>query len=165
MTPLIWGLSLIGLSMLLVLLEIFIPSGGVIAVLAALVAAAGLVGLFIHDLTWGLSGALALLILTPIVVAFAIKVWTTSRVGRAMMGVPTDEEAHRQREAERARRDARLALLGAEGVALNDLRPIGVIDIDGQRYDASSEIGLVRRGARVRVTHVTEFDMKVREIA
>lgn len=165
MTPLIWGLALLGLSLLLIVLEVFIPSGGIIAIAAALVAIAGLVGLYMHDLTWGLSGTLALLVLTPIVIVFGIRIWTTSRVGRAMMGVPSDEEVHRQRAAEQARREARLALLGAEGVALNDLRPIGVIDIDGQRYDASSETGLVRRGARVKVTHVTDFDMKVREIA
>jgi membrane-bound ClpP family serine protease len=163
-TPLIWGLALLGLSLLLVLVEVFVPSGGIISIAAALVAVAGLVGLYMHDLTWGLSGTLFLLILTPIVIAFGIKVWTTSRVGRAMMGVPSEEEVERRREAEQARRDARLVLLGAEGVALNDLRPIGVIEIDGQRYDASSETGLVRRGARVRVTHVTDFDMKVREI-
>lgn len=164
MTPLIWGLSLVAIALLLVLLEVFIPSGGIIAVVAALVAVAGLIGLYIHDLTWGLTGTLALMVLTPIIVTFALKMWTTSRVGRAMMGVLPEEEVERQRAAERARREARLALLGAEGVALNDLRPIGVIDIDGQRYDASSETGLVRRGGRVKVTHVTDFDMKVREI-
>lgn len=164
MTPLIWGLSLVAIALLLVLLEVFIPSGGIIAVVAALVAVAGLIGLYIHDLTWGLTGTLALMVLTPIIVAFALKMWTTSRVGRAMMGVLPEEEVERQRAAERARREARLALLGAEGVALNDLRPIGVIEINGQRHDASSETGLIRRGARVKVTHVTDFDMKVREI-
>ena len=164
MTPLIWGLSLIGLALILTLLEVFVPSGGVIAVLAALVAIAGLIGLFLHDMTWGLTGSLALLVLTPIAVAFGIKVWTNSRIGRAMMGVPTEEEEERRRLAERERREARLALMGAEGVALNDLRPIGVIEIDGQRYDAASETGLVRRGTKVRVTHATDFEIKVREI-
>lgn len=164
MTPLIWGLSLVGLALVLVVLEIFVPSGGIIAIVAALVAIAGLVGLFLHDLTWGLTGTLALLVLTPIMIAFGIKMWTGSRVGRAMMGVPSEEQEQRRREVDRQRREARLALLGAEGVALNDLRPIGVIEIDGQRHDASSETGLVRRGARIKVTHVTEFDMKVREI-
>jgi membrane-bound serine protease (ClpP class) len=57
-----------------------------------------------------------------------------------------------------------LALIGAEGVVLTDLRPVGVIQVDGQRFDALSETGLIRAGSRVKVTKIDSNQVKVRGI-
>ena len=46
---LLWGLGLIGAALLLLLLEIFIPSMGVLFVTAIVVALAGVVTLFTYD--------------------------------------------------------------------------------------------------------------------
>ena len=61
-------------------------------------------------------------------------------------------------------REKQLALIGAEGVVLTDLRPVGVIQVDGQRFDALSETGLIRAGSRVKVTKIDSNQVKVRGI-
>lgn len=47
-------------------------------------------------------------------------------------------------------------LIGAEGVALTDLRPSGKIEVDNQILDAMSEGGFIEKGSRVRIKSSTE---------
>ena len=54
------------------------------------------------------------------------------------------------------------ALLGAEGEALTDLRPVGAARIEGQRIDVRSEVAFIPMGAKVRVTAVEGSQIKVR---
>ncbi|MCB9845646.1 MAG: hypothetical protein H6811_06640 [Phycisphaeraceae bacterium] len=161
---LMWGLGLLGASLLLVVLEVFLPSGGVIAVASVLTAVAGVVALFIFDTLWGVVGLLGTVILAPIVFFGGLNVWRNTPIGRRMIGAPSDEELERQRREENAAVEARLAMLGSEGVAVTALRPVGVVRIDGQRHDAQAEISFIEPGDAVRVTHVDRFQMKVRAV-
>jgi membrane-bound serine protease (ClpP class) len=70
-----------------------------------------------------------------------------------------------RRLAEDADRKMRQALIGAEGLVLTDLRPIGIVQIAGQRYDALSETLFVPAGARVRVTQLDGLQVKVRPVS
>jgi membrane-bound serine protease (ClpP class) len=57
-----------------------------------------------------------------------------------------------------------LALVGMEGEALTDLRPVGVARFEGKRMDVTAELGLIPRGARVRISEVEGNLIKVRPI-
>lgn len=46
------------------------------------------------------------------------------------------------------------ALLGKQGIAISELRPAGVAEIEGQRVDVVTQGGMIAEGDRVRVTKV-----------
>lgn len=60
-----------------------------------------------------------------------------------------------------SRERAEPSLIGAMGRAVTALFPSGQIEIGGRRYDARLALGTVSPGARVRVTDVGEFELKV----
>ena len=54
------------------------------------------------------------------------------------------------------------SLIGANGIALTDLRPSGTVEIDGKRHDAASEGGYLEAGCAVEVTACNNFQLIVR---
>lgn len=161
---LLWGLGLIGAAILLVAVELFVPSGGLIAVTAGLVAVAGIVCLFLADVAWGVLGLLGVLILAPIMFFGGLKVWTSTPIGRSMIGEQTESERLAAMESQNRELAERLALVGTEGEAITELRPVGVVRIDGTRYDAMADTQYISAGARVRVIHADGMQIKVRSV-
>lgn len=161
---LIWGLSLLAAAALLLVIEVFVPSAGVIAVGATAVAIAGVVCLWRFDTLWGITGLTVVLIGGPGIFFYGLSVWRYTPLGRRMIGELTEEEREEQRRLEEKERDLRMALLGAEGTAITDLRPVGVVVINGQRHDALSESVLIPAGTKVRVTVVESNQVKVRPV-
>jgi membrane-bound serine protease (ClpP class) len=161
---LFWGLGLLGASLLLVAIEIFVPSAGVIALVATAVALAGIVCLFRYDPLWGIGGTLAMLVAGPGVAIYGLQLWRHTPIGRKMIGEPSEEQVEAARIEEKREADARLAMIGREGTAATDLRPVGIVLIEGKRYDALAEAGIIAAGARVRVTVVEGAQLKVRAV-
>lgn len=161
---LLWGLGLIGAALLLLLLEVFIPSMGVLFVTAVVVALAGVVTLFTYDAVWGLAGLLAVLVLGPMIGYFGLNIWKNTAIGRRMIGSKTEAEIEEAKQAEMRERDRMLALVGTEGEALTDLRPVGVARFEGKKLDVTSELGLIPKGSRVKITAVEGALIKVRQV-
>ncbi len=161
-TMLFWGIGLLAAALLLVILEVFVPSGGLIAVVATICAIAGVGCLFRVSMTWGLVGILTLVFMGPLVFSFALKVWPHTPIGRRMLGERPPEQIEAERRAAEREREQRLALIGREGIVLTDLRPIGVVEIDGKRYDALSEESLIRAGSRIKVSIAEPTQLRVR---
>lgn len=161
MLLLFWGLALLCAGLLLVLLEVFVPSGGMIALLSAVVGIAGIVCLFMYEATWGIAGTLAAMVLVPIIVAFGFKVMPTTYFGKKMLFGESGKHEPVLPEAPTTEFDA---LVGMEGEAVTDLRPVGTIKVDGQKLDALSEVSYVRAGTRIKVTAVEGVTIKVRPI-
>ncbi len=154
-----WGLGLLGMAVLLVIIEIFLPTGGIVAVLSALAALGGIIALFMHDITWGAIGLLGVLIAAPIAFFGGLRIWENSPIGRRMMGVPSEEN----NTTGPATRDDREALLGEVGVAVSPLRPVGVIKVGGKRLDAQAEISFIEAGEPVVITKVDGLHILVRK--
>lgn len=163
-TMLLVGLGLLALSLLLIMLEAFIPSGGVIGLVAACCAIAGVVALFRHSATWGLSGLLIVAVLGPMCFIWAIKMLPSTPLGRKLIGPGPVEIAREIQTGTLDSRASRMALIGTEGVARTDLRPVGIVEIDGQRYDAAAEGPLIDRGQAVRVTGADSMQLRVRAV-
>lgn len=161
-TLLIAGVGLLALSLLLVALEAFVPSGGVIGVVALLCAGAGVVALFRHSAIWGSSGLLSVLVLGPMCFLWAVRMLPHTPLGRTLIGRSAEEIAREVQRDDLLTRESRLALIDARGVAVTDLRPIGIVEIDGRRHDASAEGGLIDRGTPVRVTGIDGPQIRVR---
>jgi membrane-bound ClpP family serine protease len=161
---LFWGLGLVAAALLLVIIEVFIPSAGIISLTAAVCAIAGVYCLFQVSVWWGITGVAALAILGPAVLSFALKIWPSTPMGRKMLGEMSPEQAESERLAAQRERDRFLALIGQEGTVLTDLRPVGMVQVAGKRYDALSETGLIRAGGKIRVISADPQQIKVRAI-
>jgi membrane-bound ClpP family serine protease len=162
--PLIWGWALIALAAVLMFAEFFIPTGGALALTSCATAVAGIVVLWSESRTWGLTGLLSVLVLGPAVLAYGLKVWPNTPIGRKVMGTPSEEEANAAAAREATERARTASLIGKEGLVLTDLRPVGIVEIEGVRHDAISETLFVPAGARVRVTGAEVAQLKVRQV-
>jgi membrane-bound serine protease (ClpP class) len=168
---LIWGVLLLAVSIVLLALELFVPSGGLIAVLAAVAALGSILAFFRYDTTWGLVATGMYLVLGPIGIVYGFKWWIHSPMGRRMIlggsseADPLDPDSPEAISSEHARQEraAQLRqLIGARGVALTSLRPVGAVKIEGQRIDALAESGVIESGTPIIVTEIYDNQVKVR---
>jgi membrane-bound serine protease (ClpP class) len=147
---------------LLLAAELFIPSGGVITVLALVAIAAGVaVPFWYGETTTGFVTLLSVFIILPIFGAFLMHYWPKTRMGQRLMLPGPDEDASQAAmpvsvELERLR--------GRLGKALSPLRPSGVVDFDGQRIDCLTEGILVEPDTWVRCIEVKPGRVIVRPV-
>jgi membrane-bound ClpP family serine protease len=164
-TELFWGIVLLVGALGLLVLEIFVPSMGLISIVGVTLAIVGLVLLYRYDPVIGMIGTAAMVLMGPMVVVFGLKVFPHTPIGRTMLyGGKTEEELEQEAALARAEADKRLALIGMEGEALTVLRPVGAVRIEGKRYDALAELGMIQPGTRVKVTAVDGTRVKVRQV-
>ncbi|MFI4891966.1 MAG: NfeD family protein [Phycisphaerales bacterium JB058] len=165
---LLWGLGLLALSVLILVIEIFVPSGGMLAITSGVVGIAGIVCLFLmkeQGTLWGSAGILMMLIVFPSAFALWIKVIPSTRFGQRMMGVLPEDEITQREQLEREAHELLESLVGQEGVAKSALRPVGTIEIDEERYDALAEGVAIEPGQKVRVSAIVNAQIKVRPIS
>ena len=169
-TYLLWGFILAAVALGLLFLELLVPSGGLLGVLCGVAAIGSVVAFFQHDTVIGIAALLAYALLTPILLVFVFKVWIHSPLARRMVlggkeAAESDGEADSVRAAEWARlkrMEELRQLIGAEGVTITALRPIGFAKINGQRLDAMAETGIIEAETPVVVTDVYDNQIKVR---
>ena len=163
----IWGGVLLAVALVLLFVELFVPSGGLIGVLAGIAAIASVVAFARYDRTLGIAMGGAYFILTPVIIWAMFKFWITSPMTRKLIlgAEEMDAESPGSSKADQARRErlAQLqALIGAEGVAITPLRPVGVVRIQGERVDALAETGVIDASEAIVVTDVYDNQVKVR---
>ena len=128
-------------ALALVFLEVFIPSFGVITLVACTMYGLALWTAYRADpalMRWTLAVSLPLVPLT---------IWLAFKL------LPYSPLVLRSRKAPEP--DAPLAaLVGLEGVVVSDLRPVGKVEVDGARHEAVCRHGMIERGERVRVKEV-----------
>ena len=167
---LIWAGALFAVALVLLFLELFIPSGGMIGVLAAIAAIGSLVAFFKYDTTWGFAMTLAYLILAPVAIIGMFKLWLNSPIAKRMIlggrddgAVASSDETAAAAEHARHQRNAVLRqLIGAEGITVTSLRPVGAVRINDQRIDALAETGVIDANVPVVVTDIYDNQIKVR---
>jgi len=169
-----WGLVLLGIAIVLLSLELFVPSGGLIGMLAAVAAIGSVISFFKYDTSWGIGAICAYVVLGPIVIVFGFRLWLHSPLAKGMiLGGPdldqidADEDDHSPMSPEHARQE-RLAqlrqLIGAQGQTVTPLRPVGTVKINGQRIDAMAEAGVIDAGTPIVVVEVYDNQIKVRPL-
>jgi membrane-bound ClpP family serine protease len=165
-TLLLWGFGLLGLAVLLGVIEILVPSGGIIAVLSGVAVIASLIFFFRYDTTWGLMATLAVLVLAPVAVGFAIKVYPSTPIGRRMIlgGGDLQEQIVEHEQQRKQLEQERTALIGQQGRTLADMRPVGSVRVGDRKIEAVAEDGFIARGSTVRVTGVDGASIRVRRV-
>ncbi len=169
-TLLIWGLGLLALALLFVVIDLFVPTMGILAVTALITAIAGVICLFRYDTTWGVIGSLLVLFGGPALAVLGLQMFPHTPIGRRLIlrdpESPEDGEAGGASPGGTASKNELFALVGRDGVVVTDLRPVGSVEIGGKRYDALAETGLIRAGTAVKVTSVADgLQIRVRAVA
>jgi len=158
--PLFTAIVLFLVALCLLVVEFFIPSGGLIAVTAGAAFLASIFVAFTVSAGWGFTMILIVAIVVPVVLSLTIRFWPRTPMGRRMMTrVPGDplpdvlpDDEHHQRIR---------SLLGRVGVAETDLLPNGSIRIDGRRYDAVAS-GAIDANQTIEVHRIDADKLHVR---
>jgi len=168
-SPIIWAFVFIGIALVLFCVELFVPSGGLIALLGALAVVASLIAFFMHDANTGLIATGIYIVFGPVLAWIAFRMWVASPLAQRMiLGgiVQEDEDEAKQRSSERqqAQRAHLQSFVGKQGTSITVLRPIGVVRIDGERIDAMAETGSIEAECTIEVTSVYDNQVKVRAV-
>ncbi len=161
MEPLFWPVVLLTLGVTLIFLEIFVPSGGVLSVLAACAVVAAVVVAFTDGFMTGTIVLLCATILVPLAVGSAIKWWPHTPLGKLILIKRPESEAEVLPDTDEYHRDQ---MIGKNGVARSDLLPSGDVKIDQRVYDAVSGGMPINKGQLVRVIDVHTQRLIVRPL-
>lgn len=142
----------------LLIAEVFVPSGGLISACAFACLAGGILIFFRHSTTVGWVGVIIAIIMIPSVLVIAYKIFPKTRFGKAVT-LPTPQ---RQKGDAVPDTDELKGLLGAVGVVLTPLRPVGMCDFSGQKLECVAESGYVEKGKKVKVIRVQGTQLTVR---
>jgi membrane-bound ClpP family serine protease len=162
MQLLIWSVLLLLLGLALIALEVLIPSGGILGVLAAVtLASAVALGFFAGPLV-GLAVVLGIVLAVPAIIAVAFKVLPNTPMGRrVLLDIPSGDAVLPDIEKLRELKQ----LVGRSGVARTIMLPSGMVEIGGRMIDAISPGIAIDPGQRVRVVEVRGTRVVVRPIA
>ncbi len=157
---LILAILLFLLCAVLIIAEVFVPSGGLLSVLAAAAAGGGLWLFFSHSNTAGWIGVITAIFMIPTVIYLSYKLFPYTPFGKSMLLQPpvrTRGDAIPDTECLKE-------LLGKTGKCMTALRPVGMCDFDGKRLECVSETGYISVGTQVKVIKVEGTQLTVREI-
>jgi membrane-bound serine protease (ClpP class) len=156
----VWAILLLIGAVGLGFLELFIPSGGVLGILAILALLGSVVFAFMQGTVFGLVLLLAVVIGVPFLIWYMLQIWQATPIGRRLLLDPSEDPALQpNEELERHK-----ALLGKTGTAKSLMMPSGMIEIDGERFDAVSSGMPIDSGTPIRVVQVDGINLTVRPI-
>lgn len=147
---------LLGVGLLLIGAEIFIPGGilgamGIASLLGAIVLG------FVAFPGYGEWIALSIIVLTGIAIILWIKIFPNTRLGRQMM-VSNDLSTSKASE------EGIENLLDKTGITTSKLRPGGFAEIDGKRKDVITRGEMIARGAKIKVIDIEANRIVVKKI-
>lgn len=160
-----WAAALFAIGIALFGVEIFVPSGGLLAVLSAASLLGGVALMFWEDTALGLITLLAVMLALPFALGFMIKIMPSTPFIRAItLGDPDtpDDDADDADGPPTPDALPTHPLLGKTGTAVTHLRPVGTVLIDGKRHECLAVGGLVEPGKPVQVVAVDGMQVKVR---
>jgi membrane-bound ClpP family serine protease len=144
----------------LIVTEIFVPSGGLISIAALACLVAGLMIFFKLEQVPRWVGIVTALVEIPVVLYAAYKIFPKTRFGKSVtLSPPQKRPGEGVPDTENLK-----ALLGAVGKVITPLRPVGTVDFNGRRLECVAEGGYVDRDVKVRVIKVESTQLTVRQV-
>lgn len=148
-----YSLLFVGLGIILLFLEVFIPSGGILGVLALGAAVFGIYGLFTQGRpVLGFTAIVGTVTLGGLGLRFGLRRLRFSGSMTPEMSTSVDTRIND-------------SLTGKEGVTNSVLRPAGVAIIDDQRVDVVAQGNFIEPNVRIRVVDITGNRILVKEVS
>jgi membrane-bound ClpP family serine protease len=154
----LWSSLLLLIGLVLLIVEFFVPSAGVIGFTAVGCLVGSLIIGFLGGSTLGLVMLVVNTITVPLALWGAFKVWPHTPIGRRML--VSDEEL--KRISNPTSNETLEALVGRVAIADMDLLPNGTIRIDDRRIDAVAVGGVIEAGQAVEIFSVDGARVRVR---
>lgn len=160
MNTLVWVLALLLIGLAVMVLEVFIPSGGVLGFLSIVAILAAIVMAFVQQgPTFGVAVLGVSFVAVPAVLALAFRWFPDTPLGRRVLPPPPEpDEVLPDVERRRAIR----GLVGRRGRTTSPLLPWGSVEVEGIHCDAMSESGPIPADAVIEVTGVQASAVVVR---
>src|SRR4030042_1093709 len=136
-------------GVLLAFLETFIPSGGILSVLAGVALVAAVVLGFGQSGTVGSIVLIAELVCVPIFVVVGLKMLPRTFVGRKMMLEGPSKDFAESRGKAGVRDEDYGSLVGKTGVVVGPLRPSGMGEIEERRYSVAAQGEGIEQGCEI----------------
>lgn len=147
-------------SAVLIIAEVFVPSGGIISIFSLLCLAGGITIFVKHSAAAGIAGVIIALVMIPTVLIIAYKMFPKTRFGKAVtLEPPIREKGDAIPDTDELRK-----LVGQSGVVISPLRPVGMVDFSGKRIECVAETGYIETDTKVLVIHAEGTQLTVREI-
>ena len=161
MHPIVWAILLMVFGLALVVLEIFVPSGGILGCLAV---AATLGAIFLAFSSGGTAVGFTFIgvaaIGLPLAVMLGLKWLPETPIGRRLLlRTPGDKDVLPENDP----RERYQQLIGRLGTAKSAMLPGGAITIEKVTYEAISESGAIDQGDPVEVVKVRNNRLVVRK--
>lgn len=156
---LVWAVILFLAGLTLLVLEAFIPSGGLLGVLSVISLVAGIIFGYMGNWVEGTIILAATVVGVPTAVVLMLKYWPETPIGRrVLLGVPEGEKVLPDLKR-------RKTLVGKRGRTQNVLLPSGPVEIEGELIDAVSEGMVIEAGELVEVVEARGMRVVVRSVA
>ena len=154
-----WALILLLAGLCAVALELFVPSAGIIGIIAATLIMSGIVVGFMDGLTTGALMLLIAVVALPVLLTMMFKVWPHTPLGkRILLKDLKSEDVLPKKSHYKKRNDS---LVGKIGIARTKMLPSGIVVIDGEKFDAISEGFAIDQGDAVKIVDVREHRIYV----
>ena len=155
---LIFAVFLFVACAIILVLEIFVPSFGLLS-LVAIGALAGGVAIFFNSGTAvGWLGIGIAVVVIPIVWIVTYRIFPKTRFGKSViLGKVERDKGDAVPDTNELK-----SLMGAVGVVLSPLRPVGMCDFDGRRVECVAETGYIEKDSKVQVIDVEATQLTVR---
>jgi len=142
----------------LVVVEIFVPSGGLISICALACLVGGLMIFFKSEMVPGWSGIIIASVEIPIVLFITYKIFPHTKFARTVfLSPPRKNKGEGVPDTEKLEK-----MLGAVGEVKTPLRPVGIVDFGNKRLECVAESGYVDKGKQVKVIKVESTQLTVR---
>jgi len=159
MYPILWTFLFLGLALIVAVLEVFLPSGGVLAVLAIAFLITSVVFSFQTDIVFGSFYTLFTALLVPAFLWVALIIWPNTWIGRQILLIPEEDPALVPDEEQRSLKQ----LIGKQGLAKSKMLLGGLIEIENKRYSAVSDAEPIEPGEVISVIRIEGTSIIVRK--
>ena len=161
MQSLLIPIILLVIGLVLLSLELFVPSGGAIGFLAAAVLIASIIAAFMVNPRTGITFTLVACVVVPLLLWGMFQVWPHTPIGKRLFSrLPTEEEVLPDGDHYQEIRN----LVGKHGIAKTKMLPSGSIKIDGRVYDAVSNGMPIEEGDSIEVIAIKTNRIVIRAI-
>ena len=147
-----WAFFLLAIGLFAVVLELFVPSAGILGIVAGLLIVTAVVLGFMESVSYGVILLTAAIVTIPGLLALMVKVWPYTPIGKRILLKDLKPEDVLPNYIENKERKERLE--GQLGIAQTKMLPSGIVLVNGEKFDAVSEGFAVDEGDSIRVMSV-----------
>ena len=160
MYPILWTFLFLCLTFIVAVLEVFLPSGGIFAVLALAFLITSIVFSFQANVFFGSFYTFVVCLLVPVFLWCALRIWPNTWIGRRILLTPEEDPALIPDEEQQILKQ----LIGKHGIAKSKMLLGGLIDIEGNRYSAISDTEPIEAGEPICVIRIEGTSIIIRKL-